>query len=687
MEKLIKENKIKKENKSKEFKNFSLLYLINLKLSLKNVGSIISGIIFSLITIIFFIIEYTKVIEASSLSSYGVYKYLTFLLGGMALIFHILLNSLYLFKKQVKDGISSIELRAGYKTWKSYLIRVLIIFTVATIYITSTLVIALILNFSSLSNTAFFFNLHYSQVFFFYFLAYFSTIVLVTIMVLFKTSLATAFGMLFMVVLTMAPMFASFKYMLGYSVTENYKTNIKMIGAQDFYKTTKSNQEWFNDNDGSDNSKSLKGINSYLKEVLDPLKVYEKTGNENEGKYNQKIIPEEMLPSWNLKKYIKKNEFISGGLYDYEKAISIIMKNMAFGQVYYNYDVFKSESSGDSKKLTNNYLLETTPIWNLLKDINKTVLDNQNNIKNTNQDLIPSIFVKNLDWTGKTIDTVDMNIDSFSKEMSSLLPQYSIVFDFINDYYNKYKTAIIAESKNNSGSFNSSTAIYHGIMDTPLAYEYNKQNKNKIQFYSWKKFYESRNQSSNNYGDDDFCYLTLNNSREPKNVCDTTSKNIKSNDEMAEVYKKFPELTIINQLIINLWRDSMEFSIGDSIEDGLYSYHESTIKSNTLKTDLFRHFAAMSTGLFSPVLLNDSYNTQSSIFYQGQFLNISNIFDFENYSSENKSAKSPMAPVYEKVQIKKRVVFMIPLAYAMYFILITPLAYVGYIFFNKKAKL
>ncbi|WP_339021055.1 hypothetical protein [Spiroplasma endosymbiont of Atherix ibis] len=278
MEKLIKNNKIKKHYKSKEFKNFTLLYLINLKLSLKNAGSVISGFIFSLTTIIFFIVEYTKVIEVSSLSNYGVYKYLTFLLGGMTLIFHILLNSLYLFKKQVKDGISSIELRAGYKTWKSYLIRVLIIFTVATIYITTTLVVALILNFSSLSNTTFFLNLHYSQVFFFYFLAYFSTIVLSTIMVFFKTSLSTAFGMLFMVVLTMSPMFASFKYMLtGDSTIENYKANIKMIGAQDFYNTTKSNQEWFNDNDGNNNSKSLKGINLYLKEVLEPLKVYEET--------------------------------------------------------------------------------------------------------------------------------------------------------------------------------------------------------------------------------------------------------------------------------------------------------------------------------------------------------------------------------------------------------------------------
>ncbi|WP_339021058.1 hypothetical protein [Spiroplasma endosymbiont of Atherix ibis] len=146
---------------------------------------------------------------------------------------------------------------------------------------------------------------------------------------------------------------------------------------------------------------------------------------------------------------------------------------------------------------------------------------------------------------------------------------------------------------------------------------------------------------------------------------------------MAEVYKKFPELTIINQLIINLWRDSMEFSIGDSIEESLYNYHDSTVKSNTLKTDLFRHFAAMSSGLFSQVLLNDSYNTESTIFYQGQFLNISNIFDFENYNSENKTPGSQMEPVYEKVQIKKRVVFMIPLAYAMYFILIIPLAFVG----------
>ncbi|WP_339021057.1 hypothetical protein [Spiroplasma endosymbiont of Atherix ibis] len=199
------------------------------------------------------------------------------------------------------------------------------------------------------------------------------------------------------------------------------------------------------------------------------------------------------------------------------------MRNMAFGQVYYNYDMFKKNSKQNLKEVTNNYLLETTPIWNLLKDINQSVLDNQNSIKDNNSNLIPSIFVKNLNsYYGKSINTVDMNINNFIKEISLKLPQYSTVFNFINNYYNKYKTIIISESKSIGKAFNSKEAIYHGIMDTPLAYELDKHNKNKIHFYSWKKFYESENQTQNNSPNDYFCFLTLNGSdKKPISVYDT----------------------------------------------------------------------------------------------------------------------------------------------------------------------
>ncbi|ALD66013.1 ABC transporter permease [Spiroplasma cantharicola] len=683
------ENLVVNRNK-KNFRNFTLLYSINLKLSLKNIGSIISGLVFSLVTIIFFITEYSNIIDKSNISSYTSLKYLTFLFGGATLIFHIVLNSLYLFKRQVKDGISSIELRAGYKTWKSYLIRVLITFTVACIYITIPLLFAIILNLANLSDSTFFFNLHYSQIFFFYFLAFFSTIVLSLMMVVFKTSLATLFSMIFMFTVVLAPMFASFKFIMSSSDFSNWKTNIKMLGAQDFYNTFKSDNELFDDDENEGQSKSLNGIHKYLNQSLQPLNKYENIEENSESKFNYKIIPDQkFFPAWNSKKYLNQNEFTSQENFNYEKATHILLKNIGFGQVYYNFNVF------DDNTHEQKYLLEKTPIWKIIEKINRTALENSEKLIAQNENEIPSIFVKKTySYVNNEVNSKDINIENFSTQMSNILPEYSSMFSFIQTFYNKNKTAILADNKN---PYSSSNSFYNDIFDFALVNTRNKDYRKTLNFFSWKKVFESNNKKSYQNVTDDFCKLTVSNNSdgEPLKLC-INQEVQKQNDEMAKVYKKFPELTIINALIINLWKEAMEFDVvrpsgwyssNSSIDDGLYLYFNVAKKSNTLTTDISRHFAAMSTGLFSSRLLNDSYNSSGTIFYQGQFLNIKNIFDFENFSSENKEQGKAMKPIYEKLKIKTSTSFIIPLAYFIYILIITPLGYVGYLAFNKKAKL
>ncbi|WP_339029794.1 hypothetical protein [Spiroplasma endosymbiont of Cantharis nigra] len=691
MEKIVVDKNLKKKN----FKNFTLLYSINLKLSMKNVGSIISGIIFTLATIIFFIVEYTKIIKTSDIASYSSLKYFTFLVGATSLIFHILLNSLYLFKRQVKDGISSIELRAGYKTWKSYLIRILITFTVACIYITIPLLFAIFLNLISLNNSTLFFNLHYSQTFFFYFLALFSTIFISLIMVIFKTSLATLFSMIFMITVGLAPMFASLKFIMSTTKVDNWKTNIKMLSAQDFYNTFKKDKELFNDDDGNGNSLSLHGMNSYLINILDPLKQYEETveiEDKANKKFSYKIVPtEDFFPGWNSKRYLSKNEFSDNGNFNYEKATHILLKNIGFGQVYYNYNIFGANNEVDQQ-----YLLERTPIWKIIEKINKTTLENKDVLISENENEVPSLFVKGESqyYNANRVESKDINIDNFVNQISEKLPEYSNILVFIKNFYNKYKTSIIAD---NNDSYFSNDKIYNEIFDLTLVNSKGLSYDKNFDFFSWKKVYEYGQENFNDNFADDFCNLTLRDEDGKTNleVCQN-NKIIEQNNEMAKVYKKFPELTIINALIINLWKESMEFDVvrpisrdnkAVTIDDGLYSYFNISKKSNTLTTDISRHFTAMSTGLFSSNLLNDSYNSTGTVFFQGQFLSIKNIFDFENSSSENQSRGSSMKPVYEKNKIKKRTSFIIPLAYFCYIVIIMPFGYVGYLIFDKKAKL
>ncbi|AGR41809.1 hypothetical protein [Spiroplasma diminutum] len=669
--------KDKQTNFVKEYKNFALLYRINLKLSLKNVGSIISGILFAFVTIILFFVEFTEVIKSASLNNYATYKILTYSLSSSLLIFHILLNSLYLFKKQVSDGISSIELRAGYKTWKSYLIRVFIIFSTSLIYILITLLSVIILNLTSINDTVMIFSLHYSQVFFFGFLAFFSTLVLSTIMIMFKTSLATIFAMLYILMIALAPITASIKFMIINSENSNYKTNIKMIAGESFYQANSKNENLFNDDNGSGESKTITSIDNYIQEVLKPLE-----GKTDGGKV---ILPaENYFNGFDLKGVVKENALNDSYSFNYAKANHILTKNLGLGQVYYKYNVFNQ-----NQELEQEFLLEKSPVWNILEPINKTVLEKTNSFTKSNSEKIPTLFVKtNKYYSNRFINSKNIDINTFIDELKQELPELYLFLNFIQKFYNEYKSIILSLNFANNGF-----AMYNDILDNALLNNSSYMPSKSLNYYSWKETWTEEEGQYNRNFSRNFCEVDKYNSFDNSEwyVCKENTDLIKHNNDMAKVYADIPELTILNQLIVSLWRMSMDFDTfrdnRESIDDSLYNYFNITVASNSLKTDIFRHFAAISTGLFSKPLTNDLYNVSSSGFYQGQFYNIKNIFEFENYSYQNKDLNAPMEPVYKNKQIKNRVVFIIPLAYFAYIVLISPLGYVGYFMFNRKSKL
>ncbi|AUM62353.1 hypothetical protein [Spiroplasma monobiae] len=675
-------NVVKREestsNFQKEVKNFFLLYRINLKLSLRDVGSIISGILFASLVTLFFILEFSEIIVAGSADKYGTYKILVYTLGSSTLIFHILLSSLYLFKKQVKDGIASIELRAGFKTWKSYLIRVLIVFSTSLVYIGVSLAITIVLNAMSIGNTKLFFNLHYSQVFFLTFLAFFSTMIMTVVMVMFKTSMATMFAMVYMIAIALAPITASFSYLLFQERDTNYNTNIRIISGSKFYNSFKGNEELFNDDNGFGKSKTTTSINEYVKATLDPLSEYTEDGK---SIYDENY----KMEGFSLRHSVEMNGASSSVKFENSKASHILTKNLGFGQVYYNYNVFE-ENGVESKQ---EYLLEETPIWPLLEAINEAVLKNQDSFSSNNSGEIPTLFIEKSSyyWMNR-IDGKNMDIDNLVKELSRQLPEYSGILKFIQNFYNQYRS-ILADAYYKGRYWSSGSsykASYNDILDNALI-----PSSRGVQidnYYSWKELYTIGNYP--NYSDPfNFDEVDAPNKRDR---CSLGYKNelAKShNDEMAKVYKSFPELTILNQLIVSLWRMAMDFDIyrTDELDSSLYEYYNTTVASNTLKTDIFRHFAAMSTGLFSDVLYNDLFNVSNEVFYQGQFYTVTNIFDFENFSYTNREADAAMQPAYKTTKIKTKTLFLIPLAYFVYIVLISPLGYIGYVVFNKKAKL
>ncbi|WP_338985282.1 hypothetical protein [Spiroplasma endosymbiont of Diplazon laetatorius] len=638
----------------------------------------------------FFVLEFTNIIVSGSSAEYGTYKVLVYTLGSSSLIFHILLNSLYLFKKQVKDGIASIELRAGFKTWKSYLIRVLIIFSTALVYIGITLGVSIILNATSIKDIKLFFNLQYSQVFFLAFLAFFSTLIMTVAMILFKTSMATMFAMVYMITIALAPITASFSYLMKEIEDNNYKTNIRIISGANFYNQFKSNENLFNDKGENDESITNSAINDYVEKALTPI------ANEKEGNYSAYNKSGNEIEGFSLRHNVKYNNLQTSKNIENSKSSTILTRNLGLGQVYYNYNVF-----GEEKYANKDYLLEGTPIWNVLEPINEYVYDNRYKLNATNKGEISSIFVKQpkYSWWSK-VDSKNININNFVNEISSGLPEQRELLKLIEKFYNSYKNIFPTFDKRGSswGWDEQKSAAYNDILDSalldstrdPISSYYGDLN-----FYSWEEFYTNNN--SNSYYSSSFNFNQVSDGEKGqrkelyKNKVWSEQNNevINKNNEMAQVYNDFPELTIINQLIISLWRMAMDFDIfrTGELDSSLYEYYNTTVASNSLKTDVFRHFAAMSTGLFSDALYNDLFNVSNATFYQGQFYTIKNIFDFENFSYTNKAKNVAMQPAYQNIKIKTKKQFLIPLAYFVYIVLISPLGYVGYIIFNKKAKL
>ncbi|AGR40809.1 ABC transporter permease [Spiroplasma taiwanense] len=672
-------SKDKSKGNKKELRNYFVLYGINLNLTFKNVGVVLSGLLFLLMAIIFFSLETFSAVKQNNLKNYSLYKNLSYIFLSGTIIFQVLLTSLYLFKRQFKNGITAIELRAGYKAWKSFTIRILIELTVLWVYVTIALVIVVFLNLISGANMEIFASLLYAQIFYLYFLSLISILIISALMIFFSTAISTSLGMVFICLVSLSPVFGSLKYIISSSGQTNYLANIKLKAGYDFYNNFKYDQNLFDDNaeksetDLYEKSKTLSNISENIEKIINPLVDTGEFNFSNFFSYfdNKSYLSKVPL---HLDSYDIGNETLN-----LVRIQNILTKNLTAGQILYNYNLY-NHSSNDPI-----YIFEGNPIWDFLYKINNEIFENMNNYSSYNETKLPDIF-SYTNYSNQNKLREFLNIKEIIEQLSAKIPEYKDLLKYIENFYKEY-SLILASSTRNNNFYNSAWSL-NSLLDIFSL----QLDSNNSRYFNWKDSFFRNNY----YIDDYMCEKIIVNENGEKiveNICN--EEVIDKNDKISKMYRKFPELAIINVLAINLWKEAMVFDIPNfnivnnvnDINEGLYNYFNEGETSNTLTTDIFRHFSVMSSGVFTSPLINDSYNSQSSLIFQGQTIKIKNIFNFENQAPINKKEFQALEPVYKDKKFEYKNAFIIPLAYFIYLLLVSPLSYLSYFTFNRKSKL
>ncbi|QGS51554.1 hypothetical protein [Spiroplasma tabanidicola] len=721
MEKTFEQNQVQHNEKFRKPKvNTRVIFCINLKMTFKNPGVIVAFILHLLALIAILFVETSVGIQPQSIKDISTYKVLFYVLTTLSTIFFVMMLMLFLFKKQKKSGIHAIELRAGLATWKSYIIRFLVAFSVITIANLIILGFVAILGILMPVSNELYLAFPYSQAAFNFFLAIIIILILLPLFIYSSTMVGTLLSTVLMFAFSLSPIFASIRYsFMGRDVQDDYA--LKFNAINDFYNATKNDQnvnKIFQDEAVSttdSRSKLLTTIEknfvgsstSQFKSLAFPIPQNIKDYSNN---LMRKSESEEQYPinpyEWNLVNNdpsTMNNNFLSipftSLIWD-----SILTDSLSIGQVNYDFSYVPSVSKTQRIKKS---IFEGTEIKNVLDKIYDALEKNQSNISSNNENQIPSLFI-NKQSQYKAVKTKTILVNNFARQLGNYIPEFSNILNSVAKIYDKYaavfneqQTSILKNSKplnvvynyNSDGykaeDFYTSDFRANSFSSRQLYNPVNNPNKGKnyreaysvdyAYFSEYKKYKAQSNEEANNQNEYDLGDTGL------EELNDNEKSIIENNKKVENLYKKFPEITIINWLIVNMWYESLAIAV--SSVDDLYDYYVNSKNGSKLTFDIFRHFAVMSSGLLSNSSINDSYNNYSGApIYQGQTSSIKNILDYEKYLPEYVDSYNVQKPYLEEGAVIYKNSFIIPLAYAMYLLIASPLAYLGYLAYRKKIR-
>ncbi|AGR41811.1 ABC transporter permease [Spiroplasma diminutum] len=354
---------------------------------------------------------------------------------------------------------------------------------------------------------------------------------------------------------------------------------------------------------------------------------------------------------------IDDNEIKSTSIYFYENPnfvnndIKIIYQNSLYS------GLFNVKYELDEKIYAP---LENTEIFNLLNEIFMTVKDGMESNNNKPPLSLPGYNGGYMDRYGYDSKFHDLEplIKWLSKQEKT--KQYKNLLNWVNNLYSKYKFALINNKYYNYYDSNGKDQTYQPLL---IISDFNLKGSS-----DWNPLEDPINK------------------------------------EINKVYKRYPELRIINNLVTEAWIGSMvwraeykysdrynpssSYSSFNNPQETYENYQKWTNKSiigNSL--NIFNHFSIINSQLIGNNLNKDLLFKQSFLSYTGITTGYSNLSDLAKVDSRLLEGNQELKPIFETVKLKKKSGFLVPVAFLMYILISTGFMYLIFLLWAKKAKI
>ncbi|QHX36354.1 hypothetical protein [Spiroplasma sp. BIUS-1] len=631
-----KPKKIKSKKDENTFSGFSTLYLINIKRLLRNKAVIAMAIVSLLVTLIMSSLVTSFMKNPDDAASIGtIMVSIQFICEIFFFIIFMIILSSELIKKQLLEGIQNIEIRSGVSYKKSFLLRwyVFMTFVGGLALANSILKIAIgsdiIFKFSPFSLVIL------STCVFYFFIGIVWTPVVFAVTILCSLAWSVMLNVFIAMLLVFSGMISSMDTIMEYDTSMNHqlvmKTNLKLSIANSFYETMKDDESNKIQALFKDENKGGKSILSYqLTKNASGLTWYTQDGKTKETIINSYSIYLYLNP--NFRNNSEAKEAFSSSLYG--GTFNIKVKSDAHDNKLYQ------------------PLLDTS-IFNLLNDIFKTVEEGMKTNNNKPPLSLPGYQGGFMDENGYDSNFHDISplIKWLNKQEKT--KEYKNLLNWVDRLYSKYKFILpsIRERYYSSGG--------------------------KDPVYEPFVFVSS---FDGGYGN-----------------------SIISNDENSDiykVYKRYPELMIINDIITESWistmisraeyrynsYDSRPFDNPREVYENYQDWTNSSILKNNL--NIFGHFSILNSQLFGNNFTKDLLFRDSMLGYSGLTTGYKNLEDLASVDIRNAiDGEQPLTPIFENVQLSKKLGFIAPLAFAIYLLVGLGFTYLIYLLWARKAKI
>ncbi|AUM62355.1 hypothetical protein [Spiroplasma monobiae] len=172
------------------------------------------------------------------------------------------------------------------------------------------------------------------------------------------------------------------------------------------------------------------------------------------------------------------------------------------------------------------------------------------------------------------------------------------------------------------------------------------------------------------------------------------------NKEIYKVYKRYPEMLIINNIITESWISSMVSkaeltyrgnSWNSTFKDPKEAYenYQEWTNGSILKNNLniFQHFSTIHSQLFGSNTIKDMLFKDSLFGYTGITTGYKNLIDLASVDAREMENNSPLKPIFESVKLEKNNGFLVPIAFLIYLLIGTGSMYLIYLLWSRKSKI